>query len=136
MQNFLESKHLIFTSHQKSVPPRYIFHFRYLPGTKHFSPLSFRKLDTIPKLHGFSTVLDRGRDYSNSFISAEGCTLPTTNSVTAGNHSRIVRRQYTSVGRLIETFYYVHASYDLAVSIRFSLTSYCHDRRPSCRTRW
>ena len=48
-------------------------------------------------------------------------TLPTTNIVNAGNHSRIARRQYTSVGILIQTFHYVNASTISAQSTRLVL---------------
>ena len=96
----------------KIVPPRYnITHLStsQVQNTFHLHFL-FENIDTIPKLHGLSTVLDRGHGYSNSFNSAELCTLPTTNSVTAGSHSRIVRRQYMTVSRLIKIFHYVNAS--------------------------
>ena len=91
--------------------------FPYLPGTKYFlTPLLFENIDTIPKLHGLSTVLDRGHGYSNSLNSAEGCTLPTTNSTTAGKHSRIARRQHLKFSSLIKVFPYANASMNTTLS--------------------
>ena len=46
-----------------SVPPRYKTHSNFIS--------LFENTDTIQKLHGHSTVHDRGRGYSNSFNSVE-----------------------------------------------------------------
>ena len=46
----------------------------------------FEKIDTIPKLHGYSTVHDRGRGYSNSFISAEGALYPQQTALPPGDN--------------------------------------------------
>ena len=71
LQNFLEQHPWLFI---KTAPPQYntsqlstsqvhiTFHHHFL----------FENVDTIPMLHGLSTVLDRGHGYSNSFNSTEG----------------------------------------------------------------
>ena len=58
----------------KTVLPRYnITHLSTSQVQNAFQlHFLFENIDTIPKLHGLSTVLDRGRGYSNSFYLCRG----------------------------------------------------------------